>query len=191
MRGWAWIPICLGLWALAAWPWRVEIEARIASALGDITAPTVSGSERPPATAPITMPPAILPPTKAADAFAEMVARPLFHPSRRPPAKVVPQKIEPPSTLVGYRLTGIVRSAAKRMILLQEVASGRVVELGEESLDGWTVTRIGEDGVFLRSGTREINLSRGPDDTTGPSNAGTPPGAPPTQRRTKWLPSGG
>ncbi len=190
MRGWAWLPVCVGLWGLALIPWRSEIDAMLSETSGAPGAASLISSTDSAPPVP-EMPPAILPVPKPADAFPEMVARPLFHPSRRPPADAVPEKIEPPSTLVGYRLTGIVRSAAKRMILLQEVASGRVVELGEgESLDGWTVTRIGEDGVFLRSGDREIDLSRGSDEARRGSPDQTT-GGPPTQRRTKWLPSGG
>ena len=117
-------------------------------------------------------------------ALSETRTRPLFFASRRPPAAAVamPATAEPPpARLDRYRLTGIVRSSAKLMILLQESATGRVVELHEgERIEGWTVTRIEENLARLVSGGREIVLSQDPASAQAPTAGG---------RATRWLPS--
>jgi len=118
-------------------------------------------------------------------ALSETTARPLFASSRRPPvpetaAKSAPAKTRP-ARLVGYRLTGIVRSSSHRLILLTEEKSGRVVELREgEQVDGWRLTSIGTDNIRLARDGIEFNLLE----------AGAP-AAVPRGRDTRWLPSGG
>ena len=116
----------------------------------------------------------------------ETAARPLFAASRRPPLPPAKKPLRvtprPKSThLVGYRLTGIVRSSSQRMILLTEEKSGRVVELHEgEQVDGWRLTSIGTNHVRLSRDGHEIDLL---DLNTEP--AGSP------GRDTRWLPSAG
>ena len=117
--------------------------------------------------------------------LGETTARPLFTATRRPPApetaaKPVPNKTRP-ARLVGYRLTGIVRSSSHRLILLTEEKSGRVVELREgDKVDGWRLISIGTDNIRLSRDGIEIDLLE----------AGAPP--PVTRGRdTRWLPSGG
>lgn len=113
--------------------------------------------------------------------YSETLARPLFSSTRRPePAAPIAAPSAPPQ-LVGYRLTGIVSTGARRMILL-ETPGGKSVQLYEgESVDGWTVETIANDAVVLsRDETRVDLLNGAPEDGT----AGT-------GRNTRWLPAGG
>lgn len=117
--------------------------------------------------------------------LSETTARPLFTATRRPPTPEVAPKPKPvearPARLVGYRLTGIVRSSSHRLILLTEEKSGRVVELREgEQVDGWRLTLIGTDNIQLSRDGIEFNLLEA--DAPAPVKRG---------RDTQWLPSGG
>jgi hypothetical protein len=165
-----------------------------------IAAPWI-GEERIPPTSPLISSPASAPPAANAEpespapnvkpvipalsSLNETIARPLFSATRRPPAPETAPKPAPaktrPARLVGYRLTGIVRSSSHRLILLTEEKSGRVVELREgEQVDGWRLTSIGTDNIRLSRDGIEFNLLE----------AAAPP--PVTRGRdTRWLPSGG
>ncbi|MDA0342503.1 MAG: hypothetical protein O3B74_13000, partial [Proteobacteria bacterium] len=75
----------------------------------------------------------------------------------------------------------IVRSSVKRMILLTEEKSGRVVELHEgEQVDGWRLTAVGTDHVRLTRDGREIDLLNPKADKATLNG-----------RNTHWLPSVG
>jgi len=116
----------------------------------------------------------------------DTILRPLFSASRRPMPDAAPKAAPPaPTRLAGYRVTGIVRSSAKRMILLMEERTGKVVELREgDTVDGWTLISIGAESVRMTRDGREFDLLEDtPATTTG--------GAPSTARDTRWLPSGG
>lgn len=112
-------------------------------------------------------------------------SRPLFSASRRPapPIAKVKAAAEPPKArrLVGYRLTGIVRSSTQRLILLTEEKSGRVVEVHEgEKVDGWSLMSIDAEHVRLSRDGHEIDLL---DPSAGKAKQ--------TGRNTRWLPSTG
>jgi hypothetical protein len=119
-------------------------------------------------------------------ALSQTTTRPLFNASRRPspPPTVKPAMapVKPKAThLVGYRLTGIVRSSSQRMILLTEEKSGRVVKLHEgDQVDGWLLVSIGTDHVRLSRAGHEIDLLNPRGEVSGPSG-----------RNTRWLPSAG
>jgi len=79
--------------------------------------------------------------------FAEITARPLFAPTRRPDAAGVPIGIE-----ARYRLLGIVIAGAARHALVAPVAGGAALELAEGGdVEGWTVRKIEGDRVVLVS----------------------------------------
>jgi hypothetical protein len=79
--------------------------------------------------------------------FAEITARPLFSPTRRPDAASIPIGIE-----ARYRLLGIVIAGTARHALLAPVAGGAALELAEGgSVEGWTVQKIERDRVLLVS----------------------------------------
>ena len=92
--------------------------------------------------------------------YAATVERPLFSPSRRPPAG------EAASTLGSagrYRLEGLIITNAARHALLAEVTSGRTLIVGEgQVVGGWTVKRIAPDGVVMASPAGETTLSLDP-----------------------------
>ncbi|UUX48627.1 hypothetical protein NUH88_14555 [Nisaea acidiphila] len=116
-------------------------------------------------------------------AYPETLARPLFRSTRRPePAAPVAEAAPPaPPRLVGYRLTGIVSTGARHMILL-ETPGGKSVQLYEgESVDGWTVETITTETVVLSQGETRVDLLNGAaEDKSGG-----------TGRNTRWLPAGG
>jgi hypothetical protein len=129
---------------LAIWPWVAP-----QAAPGRATA----AADTPPP------PPAIadLPPLAT---FRAVFERPLFSPSRRPPADEAT-----PVLGIGiaerYRLLGLLTAGQARRALLAEGA--RRFEVAEgAALDGWTVTRIEQDRVVLSSpgGETELRLHR-------------------------------
>lgn len=94
-------------------------------------------------------------------------ARPLFSPSRRPPASVVaraplpepvvsPVMEPPPSYLIG----GVVVSSglSKALLRRQLREAGRWFSLGETTDEGWVVASIKPDRVTLARGGRQVAL---------------------------------
>ena len=85
--------------------------------------------------------------------FAEVVARPLFSPTRRP--------VVGPSTerLANFSVVGIVTSPQERHALLSHGLPPKVDRVAEgQSLDGWTVKSIGDDSIVMVQGDREVEL---------------------------------
>ena len=90
----------------------------------------------------------------AISTFAEVVERPLFTPSRRPPPPKTDSTIaaspEKPET---FDLIGVIISADRRMALLRTVASSEVMQAVEgQSIGGWEVHAIKPTQVVLRRG---------------------------------------
>jgi general secretion pathway protein N len=81
--------------------------------------------------------------------FPAVFERPLFSPSRRPPAIEKPPALG--SGLGGrYQLLGLVSAGGTRRALIAD--GNRRVEIAEgAALDGWTVARIEQDRVVLSS----------------------------------------
>lgn len=162
--------------------WVALAAAILAAWAAPVSDPSPSGS------APVSARPPPVPALelKALTQFPDTTARPLFNASRRPSPPSAPGPAPTlaspkPTRLVGYRLTGIVRSSTQRMILLTEEKSGRVVELHEgEQVDGWRLTSIGTDHARLSRDGHQIDLFE--------ANAKTPGTL---GRDTRWLPSGG
>lgn len=124
---------------IAAWPWLF----RPVPAIRPLAAPPTSAAT--PTLAP-------LPPLGI---FAAIVERPLFSPSRRPQpgaGAALGTSIES-----RYRLIGIVATGPKKKAFIVEGA--RRFEIAEgDTLDGWTVTEIGQDRVRLTSPAGEAAL---------------------------------
>lgn len=157
--------VLLGLGA-AAMPWLQAPE------------PVVSQA---PEWGPPPLPELALPGAKAR--YPETLRRPLFRSTRRPvPEAPVAQSPAPaPPQLVGYRLTGIVSTGARRMILL-ETPGGKSVQLVEgESVDGWTVETIAETAVILSRGETRVDLLGAAEEASSGSGG----------RNTRWLPAAG
>jgi hypothetical protein len=129
--------------SLAAWPWLFPP----VPATRPLVAPAVS-------TPAPTL--ALLPPLAS---FAAIVERPLFSPSRRAPpgaTGTLGASIES-----RYRLIGIVATGPKKKAFVGEGA--RRLEIAEgDTLDGWTVTEIGQDRVRLASPAGEAALKLAP-----------------------------
>ena len=125
--------------------------------------------EKPPVTAPSAPPAASPPPPASADvagftippesAFAEVVERPLFSATRRPPSASAAAAAA--ATAQGdLVLVGIVTSSAERYALIQHGKPARVDRVAEnDALSGWTVESIERDRVILHTGDRRLELS--------------------------------
>ena len=86
--------------------------------------------------------------------YAEVVSRPLFSPSRRPPAAA--SSGDRPSA---FTLIGIIISAEDRHALLAHGTPPRVERVTEgQNLDGWTVKSIEDSRVVLAQGDNEIEV---------------------------------
>jgi hypothetical protein len=88
------------------------------------------------------------------DSFAEVVSRPLFMPSRRPP--VAAAMSDRPSDIT---LIGTIISASDRRALLGHGIPQTIehVALGQ-NIDGWTVKSIDPERVVLAQEQREIEV---------------------------------
>jgi hypothetical protein len=86
-------------------------------------------------------------PLPPASNFSAVLDRPLFSPSRRPPARQDPIG----SGLAGrYQLLGLISAGDARHALIAD--GDRRFEIAEgAALDGWTVARIEQDRVVLSS----------------------------------------
>ena len=89
--------------------------------------------------------------------FAEIVERPLFWSSRRPPFEQAAVTTAPG---LDYSLFGVVISTDAPVALLKPEAGGDPirVQVGE-ALSGWTVARIESDRVLMRQGGMERELT--------------------------------
>jgi hypothetical protein len=138
---------------LAIWPWVAPVAAPGRTAEATETLP--------PAPAIADLP--------SLATFRAVFERPIFSPSRRPPADG-----KAPVLGIGvaerYRLLGLVSAGEARRALLAE--GTRRFEIAEgAALDGWTVARIEQDRVVLSSpsGEAELRLLRAGPNGMNPS----------------------
>ena len=126
-------------------------------------APTAAPAPAP-ADAPVPLPPQ--------ERYAVIEERPLFMPTRRPPAPPPPQ---PAATAAAPRpappppdleVHAIVREGERWLAMLSRARGTDFVqaEPGDE-VHGWTVTSIGPEVVELRSGARNVRLRLRPEVT--------------------------
>ncbi len=129
--------------ALAVWPWLfLPVPA---------TRPLAAPSASAPAPALASLPPLA--------SFAAIVERPLFSPSRRaPPGAMAALGASIESR---YRLIGIVATGPKKTAFVAEGARRLEIAAGD-TLDGWTVSEIGQDRVRLTSPAGEAALKLAP-----------------------------
>ena len=89
--------------------------------------------------------------------FTEIVDRPLFLESRRPPPKVkheAPQQVIPEQEQLEYVLTGVMTTGERPLAFFKPTAQGKTQRLKQgESLDGWLVKAIEERRVILARGS--------------------------------------
>lgn len=154
-------------------------------ALGATLYRELDGASRPPVAAPAAAPAAAapLPPEPAAaalpplGAYADVVQRPLFAPTRRPPPPEAAQDLL--GAAEGFALLGTVIADDRRSALIRYGRPPRLARLGEgQAVEGWTVRTILPDRVLLEHGAtrRELTLRDRP--------GAPPPGVhPPVPRR--------
>jgi hypothetical protein len=91
------------------------------------------------------------------ESLGEVVARPLFLPSRRP---LPPVSTEPAKPIARFTLAGIVLADGRRVALIQSGTSPPPVMVTVGGvIDGWTVTAIERDHVALRAAGETAELS--------------------------------
>lgn len=136
------LPVVLGLlWlalaAAAAAPWLLAPSAWLGPA------PAPGGAAAAPA----------LPATPAMQTFAALVERPLFTASRRPP----PVAAAPAAgdLLLGrYRLSGVVVTPTRRIVLLREADSGKTLSVAQgERVGDWLVADVTRARIVLETAT--------------------------------------
>lgn len=115
-----------------------------------------------------------------------VLARPLFSPSRRPPAFAVENAAMP-------RLSGIVLSPAGRVAIFQRASGTRTIVVAPGgTIDGWTVKDIATDAISLARASESVTMQ--PKFEAGPAavaaTAPAPPKQAPTSRWTQAAASG-
>ena len=149
----------IGLLALAIWPWVAPIGAPGPSTPAEISPSAAAIAELPPLAT-----------------YSSVFDRPLFSPSRRPPADA--KNATPGIGIERYRLLGVMTAGATRRALLAD--GNRRVEIAEgAALDGWTVARIEQDRVVLsqpgRAAVLALPRAAGANPADTPAAAGAPP----------------
>ena len=143
--------LCVALLGAAAAPWAVD-------PLDYIGVEGAAGAVAVPATP--TMPRLDAPPVES---LALLVERPLFTATRRPPPPAemtAPAAVAPPSDtsliLGRYRLTGVVVTPTKRLVLLMPKGGSATIGVAKgETLDDWRVTEVEREFIVLERGARK------------------------------------
>lgn len=112
------------------------------------------------------------------DAYSEIIERPLFLSSRRPPEepKIVEQK--QPGDDASFTLLGVAVTPERTMALLQTDKAGKVARVGiGEEVNGWRLEAVRVDGVTLRRDetVRNVPLLRKTGPTAGINRRAVPP----------------
>jgi hypothetical protein len=94
-------------------------------------------------------------------AYRAIAMRPLFNQDRRPdppPAPPAPPKPALPGA-ESYQLVGIILSSELHMALVQRRSDSKVVRVqAGDTLDGWTVKAVSDDGVELNGPNISLQL---------------------------------
>lgn len=146
---------------------------------GGLPLPDLSLAARPTLTVAAGSAPRDPPRLEPLDAFSEVVERPVFFRTRRPPD---PEADPPPqaeaASKADFVLSGLIISGKDRLALLRPVRSATVERVHEgEEIDGWLVQAVHADRVVLKRGetVQEILLEDKP----------PPPKPKPRRRRTR------
>ncbi len=125
----------------------------------------------------VVTPPAIVvatidapkPPAQASGQISNVVLaeRPLFHTDRRPYSGefATETSFSPEPTNASHiKLKGVIRRGGTARAYVELIGGGEPVWLkAGESLAGWTLKQVSDDGVVLSDGTRNISLKLHPD----------------------------
>lgn len=143
----------LGLAAGVVWPWLDHQTAPGGPAVAAV------------AEAVVVDPPWWAEPLPPLSALPETTRRPLFEPSRRPPARgpgVPLAAVDPALALGRYRIDGVVVSDADRIAMVTDVTQGTLLTLREgHRLEGWQVLSVRLDGVTLEQGGDRLSIPVG------------------------------
>ena len=115
-----------------------------------------------------------------------VLARPLFAPSRRPPALAADERSAPP------RLSGILVWPAGRVAMVQAASGKHASALAKGgAIDGWTVTDIASDTITLRRASESVTVGlKFAPPTAVAAAAPAPAKPPPPSRWVQAAPSG-
>jgi len=148
----------------------------------EFTAPPAAPAPQPPAAAAgeagTAAAPFVMPPLET---YAEVTARPLFFPTRRPaPLQAATADRVDAQSLI---LVGVILAENGNAALIARVnlPGARRVAVGEE-IEGWTLAEIDADRVVLRNGNTHAEL-RLKDRKPGPGQSASRPATPPTLPR--------
>jgi hypothetical protein len=125
--------------------------------------------------------------------FREVINRPLFTESRRPPSAddtapvaEVPEATGEPKDLT---LSAVVIVGEQRTALFQKARTGETLRRAHgEEIDGWTVERISPDGVALTSNGQHFEMTLRQYPAVGQSPPPTEQAAPPSRDRPRFMP---
>ena len=92
------------------------------------------------------------------EAFSEIIERPLFSQSRRPPPEAGDQDPDNPA-LLNFHLVGVIVSTQSRVALIRPTTEGPLLRktIGED-LDGWEISEINSSTVIIKRGTATETL---------------------------------
>ena len=120
-------------------------------ARGPVLAPALRAAAAPENIAPT--PERAVPRTTPIEAFAETLARPLFHASRKPAPKLATVSPEAAADSPTLKLVGVVIGPEGRSALIRMPSSAELVEVSVgERIDGWRLETIETDRIMLKSG---------------------------------------
>jgi hypothetical protein len=175
-----WVPIAVALAVVIGWEtdWGEAIHRPL----------VLAAAPEPKAVTPTLLPE--YKPTAGPEAYAEVVDRPLFSPTRKPaPPPPPPERPKPQMQTGQYQLTGTIEVGNKLYAFLQEVKSGRGLRAaqGDVLSTGLKLAKVEADRVVLTQydGEEEVRLivaksTRLTPTAPPPGTPGTPgaPGAP-------------
>jgi hypothetical protein len=97
---------------------------------------------------------------KTAEQFQEIVARPLFNPSRRPVERKETTAAGPRAEASDLRLVGVMKAAdqpPRALLRSVNAPNGKWIAEGAE-FNGWKLRKVNERSVVLQSGARSQEL---------------------------------
>ena len=146
-RSSVWPPMLL-LVVCAALTWVIYRQVAVAPNLN-----AVHGSKMA-ATTVSELPPELQFSMRPIEDFYAILERPIFSPSRRPPA--IEALEAPPDSDVTFTLKGIMIDEDVRIALFRAKSNKKILRLREgDKIEGWTLVRIERDSVSLARGAIE------------------------------------
>lgn len=160
-----WPVLLAALSAVLAWSVYSELTAAPGSGAWSIyghlrTPPTPGSRTLPLAPAPIApVPPLAEFSLPAIETFTDVLARPMFSTTRRPPTKEAVAAAVVPDPSLDLTLRGVILSATERIALIVPAARSETVRIREnEQFEGWTLVVVEADFVVFRQGIEELTF---------------------------------